>query len=188
MRTHADASRSHEANDAGVRSFPGVESNIGTLTNAVTTLLGAVEYISLQLNEVSYTVNGIVNNGKNLDSTCGKSTSGGVMYVDSKRDIVGEFHHLKQTANVAEYQEKFDELKALMVKMDYGLSQGYLISSFLSGLKPEIKLSIGNRKQETLYHAFNLARIEEIKIEVLKAKLMSLDGNEEKVLSGVFWS
>ncbi|CAI9102157.1 OLC1v1000379C1 [Oldenlandia corymbosa var. corymbosa] len=160
-----------EVQGTKARPLQGDEADFGSLTNTVTGLLGAAKNISLQLDEISSTVNGLVNNSKDIDVACGKSTPAEpFISVDSKRDVVGEFHDLKQTTTVAEYQEKFEELRDLMVERNYGLSEGYLVSSFLSGLKSEVKESIANRKPETLYHAFNLARVQEIAIGEMKEK------------------
>ncbi|CAI9102156.1 OLC1v1000378C1 [Oldenlandia corymbosa var. corymbosa] len=178
----AAANSSHHHHQ--VRPLPEVEANVGTLTNAIKGLLGTLENMSQQLDSVSSDVKGVINNGEKANSGCGKSASGepALSVDESERDIVLEFHDLKQTTNVAEYQEKFQELRDLLVKMNYRLPEGYLISSFLGGLKPEINVSIRGRKPETLCHAFNLARIEEIAMEVMKDKLiMSSGGNEQNL-------
>ncbi|CAI9102155.1 OLC1v1000377C1 [Oldenlandia corymbosa var. corymbosa] len=142
-----------------------------TLTNTITSFLGPVSNMSLRLDEISSTVNGLVNISKNMDEASGRTTTAkSVIAVDSKRDIVGEFRNLRQTTTVAEYREKFEELRDWMVKIDYGLSEGYLIYSFLTGLNQEIKCSIGSHKPESLYHAYDLARIQEISIEKRKDK------------------
>ncbi|CAI9102158.1 OLC1v1000380C1 [Oldenlandia corymbosa var. corymbosa] len=149
------------------------EASFGTLNNSITGVLEAVKEMSLRLDEISSTVNTVVNNCKNADAASAKSTSAKpITCVDSNRDVVGEFHKLKQTSTVEEYEEKFVKLRDLMVKMNCGLSEGYLISCFLSGLKSGIKHSIANRKPETLYHAFNLARIQEITIKETKGSVM----------------
>ncbi|CAI9102165.1 OLC1v1000387C1 [Oldenlandia corymbosa var. corymbosa] len=145
-----------------VRPLQEVEAKVGTLADSITGLLGAVETMSLQLGEISSSVKGVFVSG------CGKSTPAEpVLLMDSETDIVSEFRNLKQNTNVAEYREKFEELRDLL----------------LEWLKPDIKLSIGNRKPKTLCHAFNLAHIEEIEMEVMKDKLMSSGGNEQNMPS-----
>jgi hypothetical protein len=49
------------------------------------------------------------------------------------------FHHVKQTASVLEYIQKFEELMSYM-QMDYpGLNEAYFVSSFIAGLREGIK-------------------------------------------------
>ncbi|CAI9102164.1 OLC1v1000386C1 [Oldenlandia corymbosa var. corymbosa] len=169
----------NEVQGTGARPLLEGEANFGTLKNSITDMLGAVKSMSLQLDETSSTVKGlVVINSKNADMSIGKSTKAEpVMSVNSKRDVVGEFHKLKQTTTVANYQGKFEALRDLMVKMNYGLSEGYLIANFLSGLKSEIKLSIANHKPETLYHAFNLAHAQETALKEMKD-----EGMEDKLI------
>ena len=55
------------------------------------------------------------------------------------RDVVEEFNKLQQEGNVEDYQEKFEELKSLMMIKNQSLDENYFISSFINGLKEEIK-------------------------------------------------
>ncbi|XP_027118691.1 uncharacterized protein [Coffea arabica] len=56
-----------------------------------------------------------------------------------RRDEVEEFNKLHQTSTVKDYQEKFEELSSLMLVRDPHLSESYFVSSFISGIKEEIK-------------------------------------------------
>ncbi|KAL3516053.1 hypothetical protein ACH5RR_022955 [Cinchona calisaya] len=57
--------------------------------------------------------------------------------------------------------------------MNYGLTENYFISSFLGGLKADIRLLVRKPKPVTLYLAFNLARIQEIASQLEKEKFIS---------------
>lgn len=52
-------------------------------------------------------------------------------------DEVEEFNELQQLGSVREYQEKFEELRTLMLLRDPYLTESYFVSSFVSGLKEE---------------------------------------------------
>lgn len=56
--------------------------------------------------------------------------------------MVAEFNKLRQTDSVLAYQEQFEELRALMLVSNNSLSEQYFISSFISGLKEEIKFVV----------------------------------------------
>ncbi|KAL3516052.1 hypothetical protein ACH5RR_022954 [Cinchona calisaya] len=103
---------------------------------------------------------GSINNGKQVDAYC-KSTPV-LSRADSEIEIVGEFRKLKQTDIVGEYQERFAELRDLMMTKNYGLTNDYLISGFLSGLQEDIRSLSQKPRPKSLIHAFNLARIQEI--------------------------
>ncbi|XP_071932407.1 uncharacterized protein [Coffea arabica] len=161
-----------EDSETDVASMQQDDANIEALTNRFDSILGVVKNMSMQLEEISCGMKGLMNKGKKMDA-CGISTREVSDNLELGRDIIGEFHNLKQTGSVAEYQEKFAELRDLLMTMDYGLTEDYFISSFLSGLKEEIRRVIRKPKPETLIHAFNLARIQEIAIEVMKQKSFS---------------
>lgn len=56
-------------------------------------------------------------------------------------DEVEKFNKLQQLGSVLEYQERFEELRSLMICKDSKLSESYYISSFISGLKLTIRAS-----------------------------------------------
>nr|XP_027081138.1 uncharacterized protein LOC113703854 [Coffea arabica] len=82
------------------------------------------------------------------------------------RDIVEEFNKLQQIGNVEEYQEKFEELKALMMMTNRNMDETYFISSFISGLKEEIKPMIKMLKPATLAEAFELSQWQEYSLKL----------------------
>ena len=53
-----------------------------------------------------------------------------------------------------EYEEKFEELKTLMLIRNPKLDEEYFVSSFISGLKEEIKPMVKMVKPQTLSKAF----------------------------------
>nr|XP_027108798.1 uncharacterized protein LOC113728610 [Coffea arabica] len=77
------------------------------------------------------------------------------------KDVVEEFNKLHQTGKVEEYQEKFEELKTLMAVKNPHLSEEYFVSSFISGLKDEIKTMIRMLRPTSLFETFELAILQE---------------------------
>ncbi|XP_026457490.1 uncharacterized protein LOC113358147 [Papaver somniferum] len=90
-------------------------------------------------------------------------------------DVVGEFNKLCQEGTVLEYQEIFEELKALMITKNRYLNEAYSTSIFVSGLKEEIKMAVQMHSPSTLTQAMYLARIQEAVLERTsrKAKFVS---------------
>ncbi|XP_071909625.1 uncharacterized protein [Coffea arabica] len=78
-----------------------------------------------------------------------------------RRDEVEEFNKLHQTTSVKDYQEKFEELSSLMLIRDPHLSESYFVSSFISGIKEEIKPMVKMLKPATLLEAFEIAEWQE---------------------------
>ncbi|XP_027183811.1 uncharacterized protein LOC113782099 [Coffea eugenioides] len=84
----------------------------------------------------------------------------------SSRDIVEEFNKLQQRGSVEEYEEKFEELKTLMLMKNPRLDELYFVSSFISGLKEDIKPMVKMFKPQTLMKAFEVAELQESSIEI----------------------
>lgn len=76
-------------------------------------------------------------------------------------NFIREFNKLDQTTRVLEYQERFEELKALMLAKNPSLSEEYFIQSFISGLKEDIRLVVQMFDPNTLQQAIFLARRQE---------------------------
>lgn len=157
-----------EVSEMGATSEHQVDAKIEILTDRFNDLLGNVKNMLIQLEEISYGMKSLLNNRQKIDAHGKSIPASSDMVVECGRDIIAEFHNLKQTGTVTEYQEKFVELRDFLMTVNYGLTEDYFISSFLSGLKEEIRCSIRKPKPETLIHAFNLARIQELTIEVMK--------------------
>lgn len=66
-----------------------------------------------------------------------------------------------QEGSVDEYVEKFKELESLMHGLNPSLPESYYISSFVSGLKEDIKLMLKILKPMALTIAFEQAKWQE---------------------------
>lgn len=77
------------------------------------------------------------------------------------RDEVEAFNKLQQISSVLEYQEQFEELKTRMLVRDPRLPESYFISSFISGLKEDIKPIVKMMKPGTLLETFEIAQLQE---------------------------
>lgn len=70
--------------------------------------------------------------------------------------MIEEFNKLYQNGSMREYQERFEELRLLMLCRDSRLSESYFISSFISGARMEIKPMLKMMKLATLLEAFEV--------------------------------
>ncbi|CAI9101474.1 OLC1v1038808C2 [Oldenlandia corymbosa var. corymbosa] len=138
-----------------------------SLMTCMTNLMASVTNMSVRLDAISSTVTGLVSNSKIDDEASGKSTA-----ADAGVPDVVEFQGVKQITDVSDYQEKFEGLKDLFMRQNRGLSEDYLISSFLNGLKPELRDSIGDVKPESISQAYRLASTHEMAIQEMKDKVM----------------
>lgn len=77
------------------------------------------------------------------------------------RDVLDLFNKLREEGTVMEYEDKFEELRALIVVRYKNFSEEYYVSSFISGLKDHIKGSIRMFRPPTLADAVFLAKQEE---------------------------
>jgi hypothetical protein len=85
----------------------------------------------------------------------------------NRTDIVEEFNKLMQEGDVDEYVKRFEELKSLMHSLNSLLPESYYISSFISGLKEDIKPMLKILKPVTLMIAFDQAKWQEESNNVL---------------------
>nr|XP_017233536.1 PREDICTED: uncharacterized protein LOC108207610 [Daucus carota subsp. sativus] len=81
-----------------------------------------------------------------------------------------EFNKLVQTSSVIEYIEKFEELKAVLLSRNPHLDEKYFISSFISGLKMELKPMVRLMKPMTLMDAVEIAQYQEQTVEIMCKK------------------
>lgn len=79
------------------------------------------------------------------------------------RDVLDLFSKLRQEGSVEAYEDKFEELRALIVAKYKGFTEEYFVSSFISGLKEHIKTSVRMFRPQTLGDAVFLAKQEEVK-------------------------
>lgn len=73
-------------------------------------------------------------------------------------DVHDQFNKLKQVGTVADYEDRFEELRALVLSKNKGFNEDYFISSFISGLKDHIKGSVKMFKPQSLYDVVLLAK------------------------------
>ena len=88
----------------------------------------------------------------------------------SREDVVEEFNKLKQENGMEEYVERFEDLKSLMHSLSPILPESYYISSFISGLKEDIKPMLKILKPGTLMTAFDQAKWQEESNNILARK------------------
>lgn len=65
------------------------------------------------------------------------------------RDVQDLFNKLRQMGSVAEYEDRFEELRALVVSRNKGFTEEYFISSVISGLKEHIKTAVRMFRPQT---------------------------------------
>ncbi|KAK1395189.1 hypothetical protein POM88_014245 [Heracleum sosnowskyi] len=85
-------------------------------------------------------------------------------------DVQEEFNKLSQTGSLMDYVERFEELKSLVLYRNANLEEGYFISSFISGLKMELKPMVRLMKPQSLLDAIEIAQYQEQTIEVIIKK------------------
>ncbi|PIN27065.1 hypothetical protein CDL12_00163 [Handroanthus impetiginosus] len=72
--------------------------------------------------------------------------------------LVGELKKLQQIGIVAEYLERFDDLKSHVLLFNKELKKSFFISCFISGLKEEIKGSVLIAKPQSFQQAVALVK------------------------------
>ena len=102
----------------------------------------------------------------------------------SKDDIVEEFNKLIQDGNMDEYIERFEELRSLIGALNPLLPEAYYVSSFISGLKDEIKPMLKILKPAKVMVAFEQARWQEEANNALTKKTRSLQRSNPPLHSG----
>ncbi|KAL4278859.1 hypothetical protein GQ457_03G027370 [Hibiscus cannabinus] len=88
-------------------------------------------------------------------------------------DIIEEFNKLFQKTSVADYQDKFKELKPFMLQLNANLNEDYFVSSFISGLKEELKHKVKVHEPKSLADAYRKATLYEISMEIDSKKAKS---------------
>jgi hypothetical protein len=96
-------------------------------------------------------------------------------------DPVGAFTKLEQTTTVEEHQSQFEVLSNKVS----GLTEEFRVSSFLSGLKEEIRLIITMLRPNSLPVAFGLAQLQE---EEVNRRNKSFRGNNWTTSTSTFQS
>lgn len=85
-------------------------------------------------------------------------------------DEVEEFNKLQQLRSVIKYQEKFGSLRTLMLVKNPRLPEDYFISTFVSGLKDELKPTVRMMKPRTLMEVFEVAMLQEQSLKMSSRK------------------
>ncbi|CAI9102148.1 OLC1v1000370C1 [Oldenlandia corymbosa var. corymbosa] len=88
-------------------------------------------------------------------------------------DIIQELHSLKQSQTVEMYQKTFEKTREALIALNYEFTEEDFISSFLSGLKEEIRGLVLDAKPKTLDDAFGLAQTAEVDVEFKMETLSS---------------
>lgn len=98
--------------------------------------------------------------------------------VQPHRNIEGEFGKLGQRGTVQEYQQQFEELMALMLRENPGLTERYYINHFICGLKPAIRDHISMLFAKSLTATISLAKMQENNLET---QLQSLKTTQKAI-------
>ncbi|KAL4346721.1 hypothetical protein GQ457_17G027640 [Hibiscus cannabinus] len=86
-------------------------------------------------------------------------------------DIIEEFNKLVQRTTVDEYQERFEELKPYIIQQNPYQEETYFVSSFLSGLKEELRYKVKINQPGSLNEAYRLAKLHELALELETKRL-----------------
>ncbi|KAK3230913.1 hypothetical protein Dsin_002794 [Dipteronia sinensis] len=71
---------------------------------------------------------------------------------------------------MVDYQDRFEEIRPKLTAKNLGLSEEFFLSSFVSGLKDEIRHPVRVFKSTSIHHAIELARLQEASLELKKLK------------------
>ena len=85
-------------------------------------------------------------------------------------DMVEEFNKLRQWGFMQAYQQRFKELKALMMISNPTLTEGYFVSSFINGLNEEIRPIVKMFQPKTIQQAMECAKLQDFTVEALTKK------------------
>ncbi|XP_027155252.1 uncharacterized protein LOC113755447 [Coffea eugenioides] len=86
----------------------------------------------------------------------------------SPEEAIEEFNKLVQSRSVAEYLEKFDMLKALVMPSLPRLSDSNYKACFMSGLKEKVVNMVKMSKPETLIAAIEMAKLQEKNLKAIQ--------------------
>ncbi|KAL4289531.1 hypothetical protein GQ457_14G023340 [Hibiscus cannabinus] len=89
-------------------------------------------------------------------------------------DVIEEFNKLVQKSTVEDYQERFEELKPYMIQQNPYLEETYFVSSFLSGLKEELRHRVKVHQPQSLNEAYMQAKLHELSMEIESKKFRTI--------------
>ncbi|KAL4278717.1 hypothetical protein GQ457_03G025020 [Hibiscus cannabinus] len=81
-------------------------------------------------------------------------------------DVIEEFNKLHQTSSVEDYQERFEALQPFMLQLNAQLGEAYFVSSFISGLKDDIRHKVRVHAPQTLADACRKTKLYELAMEI----------------------
>ncbi|KAJ4777533.1 polyprotein [Rhynchospora pubera] len=109
--------------------------------------------------------------------------------------LVGEFNKLKQLADVESYRCKFEELRLLMLKENHTYDEQYFMTSYLSGLKEELRLKVLSTRPRNLKEVYESSIYQEMLVELKRKQKMrphtqqnstkTIAANKNYILSGI---
>ncbi|KAL4309574.1 hypothetical protein GQ457_01G052960 [Hibiscus cannabinus] len=85
-------------------------------------------------------------------------------------DVIEDFNKLFQLTTVDAYQQQFEELTPLMLQHNSHLDEAYFVSSFISGLKEELRHKVKVHEPKTLAEAAKKAKLYELALEIDQKK------------------
>ena len=85
-------------------------------------------------------------------------------------DTVEEFNKMRQQGLVEEYLRRFEELRAVIGIAHPGLSEAYFVSSFISGLKDDLRSVVKMLAPTIVKQAAEKARLQKQTWEVVFKK------------------
>ncbi|CAI9102146.1 OLC1v1000368C1 [Oldenlandia corymbosa var. corymbosa] len=130
---------------------------VGVESVSVQQVDAKVEALTRRFDDPLAVVNGAPYTAAEVDAKADNHSSQSQWKRDIKLDvdIINEFHCLEQShQSVLSYCEKFEKMVEALVAMDYGFTEDYLICSFLSGLKEDLRSLVCDTKPKTLSGAF----------------------------------
>ncbi|KAJ4802427.1 polyprotein [Rhynchospora pubera] len=86
--------------------------------------------------------------------------------------LVGEFNKLKQLTDVESYRCRFEELRLLMLKENHTYDEQYFMTSYLSGLKEELRLKVLGTRPRNLKEVYESSIYQEMLVELKRKQKM----------------
>lgn len=102
------------------------------------------------------------------------------------RDEVETFNKLQQVDTVSGYQEEFEGLRSLLLAKNPHLTEQYFVSSFIRGLKEELKPMVRMMRPQNLLEAFEVAQLQEQSLDLLfkKQKVLNMGKGQNLITKG----
>lgn len=91
---------------------------------------------------------------------------------DTAVNIVEHFNKLYQHDSLESYIDEFENLKSITKQHNHVLPEGYILDSFVSGLKPSVKPFVKAFKPNTIAEAIDYARLQEESLAMSSLKFL----------------